>query len=745
MFAKHDNASSIKDIMKEIDLMKNMKDININKWNNLHYELGKLASKDIESANDKIILMCLLGFVSEHDNERALGIIEDLKNIKIGQRHSLFYSFESLAYERLNNFVQALYVFQEGFKNKVEPHQFLVLSFEKFKDRMRSLLNKVDHVELGVCNGLIYTYNNGLVCTNSSGRPANPEIDFLSMLDPQKPTAAFAYNQSNFYSKIDQSSVFMVSDTVKHRSNNLLHETNLKRENSLGRITFQNEYFQKQLYATGSDSSTDNNSTGKSDEPKSILRKSRGSILRNGADKSNSIVAYESTNSLFEDVQFIGDTEGKQDDYVRSPKINEDISITSYNDQSIKDMNINSKDLSSNDYAKHGESGDGERKSSFRQPIKFQDERPLQVLKQTYHLDDDRDSVPMTIFTKNSNSTQPNASSSSADRDHNKRISVLEETDAESPSMSPNPIYRLPQKRKKRPDNIIQALKTGIKMPLPNFDQKEDGDHPVIFNQHEVKTRQRIDTMIPQRGIDGSSSSKLVIGESISILGKMYKITDVKNSNLYICENLYIVKPLSSFVVDINPPNPQNFVLRIKEVNDYYVAQYLTNGSMTDILTEVHKSKYINEYTCLFFLFNMVNILIGLESCGCIHDNINESTLLVNIPNKVLTPFENNDVWNQAGVCLCSCDKIRKNLNTKVDRISVLSIFYYMCTRQNFDNIHHQPPKRWNPGIWNLAFETLLAGLDLHKLKEELINLLVANGTSVKSQISRIFVSIQQK
>lgn len=153
-------------------------------WEKVFSDFADFIQKNDSYANNSDLIKAIYQFGQQFDSDELISIIMRCREQGIGYNHSLFSVNSAIYYERNRNYISALNEFQEGFERNVEPIGFLEVSFEKFKNRMNLRLQSNDKLELGVLEGIKYTFNGGIASkTFQTNDYAVPKYDILRILE----------------------------------------------------------------------------------------------------------------------------------------------------------------------------------------------------------------------------------------------------------------------------------------------------------------------------------------------------------------------------------------------------------------------------------------------------------------------------------------------------------------------------------------------------------------------------------
>ena len=174
-------------------------------WNEIQAELLSIISKDSSIANDSEIICALALFANKLTDSNAVKFLNRCNSIGIGLSHTLWFSLIALGYEKMKNYIESLFTFEQAKKNNAQPEAFLDLKYNDFKGRMKKRFQLNDKLELGSHNNIFYLFQNGMIVAKANnGMDCNPEFDILKIIGYTANQSSFAsINMSNNTSKQD--------------------------------------------------------------------------------------------------------------------------------------------------------------------------------------------------------------------------------------------------------------------------------------------------------------------------------------------------------------------------------------------------------------------------------------------------------------------------------------------------------------------------------------------------------------
>lgn len=207
-------------------------------------------------------------------------------------------------------------------------------------------------------------------------------------------------------------------------------------------------------------------------------------------------------------------------------------------------------------------------------------------------------------------------------------------------------------------------------------------------------------------------------------------------------EQKFVIKRIPMNYTRFTPKFPFLFSLPIESINNFYVTHFSKIGTFDSIISCIHSSR-VDENVALFYLLQLLLMIDDLETKFMAHGNICPQKLLNKYPKCELpTSFNINDpVWQDVGICLCSCDEIHYDEGIE-DRKAVAKLFHFIAKKTAIDDDFETPPPRWNNEIWVTTFRILQTKDPLASLIELIHGQIQKNPMKLRSQISRIYAKI---
>jgi hypothetical protein len=149
-------------------------------WPGLLSDLEVYLTAHPERSNDDQLVSALIEFTAKFTDQTALALITSCCAAAVGCSHGLWVSAVALKHERLANYVKCLRVFKEGIAARAEPHLFMMHELSNFKTRMTKRLAGQARFDLGVLDGVIYTFCAGNVVCRLNDLQPTTDCNFLS-------------------------------------------------------------------------------------------------------------------------------------------------------------------------------------------------------------------------------------------------------------------------------------------------------------------------------------------------------------------------------------------------------------------------------------------------------------------------------------------------------------------------------------------------------------------------------------
>lgn len=239
------------------------------------------------------------------------------------------------------------------------------------------------------------------------------------------------------------------------------------------------------------------------------------------------------------------------------------------------------------------------------------------------------------------------------------------------------------------------------------------------------------------------AKSSFNIGERVNADDLEIEVLEQIGNNSYVCSSVdgrkYFVKicQMNSLLREID--HKELFSIPEPRYETYFLVPFLNIpfSKVVSIIT----SKKTDQTVAFFFLMQLCRILFSLESANIHHGSIAIENIMYRIPDAELRAFDDGEEWAGCGLTLTKCDKISKG-KIEEERKSALEIFLQIA---NGNAKKTDMPKRWNKEIWEMAISVLSLSNNTPSIKAlegKILTFLIEKGETVKSQISRINVSL---
>ena len=666
-------------IFDEITKLYKDRNLKQTKWIEIHETLAEEAINE-NLGNDRNVVVELLCFLSDFDNNSALQYSEEFTQKGIGSESSLWYASISLLNEKAGNYILAFNILQAGLENdEIKPHEFLENQYEKFKTRVIADLSSTNRLHLGTLNGKIYEYNGGLVCSDENGQPVAPDIDFFALLgyDPHRPTSSFlssvrtSYNPSQTYQSDSRMPVmeFPSPPSVSNLKKPMRYTGAVVEETEVTEI------------------------------PPDTTENRKIKFIQKDNNNSSYISHTQDKDPLSND---------SMSPFLPQNDINEEKPLVSSLKKPKRKSPLNSTNIDFDD--------DDDDPDSFSRPINKK--KPLVQVQQPKQ-------ISFTDLNSTANFPSPN-------------LGGFNDSSSSSSSSVVTSIMKKPQSILKKPSINRMASKEEMfrKESSESDSDTEFGRRPILKKVSKVTMFSKVS----DDDEDGPHQYKPRKGTPTT----KPSVFSMPEDNAYENTTEILIPQRRQQSPIRKAPNLPNF----GQFNDYFVDPSTmaneTPKTLEEAIPFVHTKKTPDQRLCYFLLLQLVRVLEGLEEVGLHHGNLSMLSFVLRSPkevNMVLPPFDDGSLWKQTGYSLGEVQDLSSQGDSFNDRNEVAHIFWYLATKNDWNDSHPCPRLYNKKDLWNLAFDTLLNNGDLSGLDREICNYLKSEGPGTTSQVSRLLIS----